>query len=158
MQQSLVNRAVIILVLGVISLLFYQVVKPFLLSIFIAALFAALFTPMYRWFLAHVGDRPAVASLLTLFTVLLFVFVPLFLVFGTVLSQAIEVAQTARPWVQQQLAEPGLLTRKLESLSFYEQILPYKQQALEWLEKITGSVGKWAVSTAQPFVLFTAGR
>ena len=102
MQQSFVNRAVLILVLGVISLLFYQVVKPFLLSIFIAALFAALFTPLYRWFLVRVGNRPALAATLTLLTVLVFVFVPLLMVFGTVLSQALEVAQSARPWVQQQ--------------------------------------------------------
>lgn len=149
MQQSLVNRAVLILVLGIISLLFYQVVKPFLLSIFIAALFAALFTPMYRWFLERIGNRAALASLLTLLTVLLFVFVPLFIVFGAVLSQAMEVAQTAKPWVQQQLAQPGLITAQLEALPFYEQILPYREQALDWLAKLTGSVSKIAVDTVQ---------
>ncbi len=155
MQQTLVNRAVLILVLAVISLLFYQVVKPFLLSIFIAALFAALFTPMYRWFLAHVGNRSALASFLTLLTVLVFVFVPLFLVFGAVLSQAIDVAQSAKPWVQQQLAQPGLITEKLEALPFYETILPYREQALDWLGKITGVVSKWAVDTAQAATLGT---
>lgn len=149
MQQSFVNRAVLILVLGVISLLFFQVVKPFLLSIFIAALFAALFSPLYRWFLAHIGNRPALASILTLVTVLIFVFVPLFMVFGTVLSQGLEVAQSAKPWVQQQLAQPGLITAKLEALPFYDQILPYREQALEWLSQLTGSVSKTAIDTVQ---------
>lgn len=149
MQQSFVNRAVLILVLGVISLMFFQVVKPFLLSIFIAALFAAFFTPLYRWFLRHTGNRPALASILTLVTVLLFVFVPLFMVFGTVLSQGLEVAQSAKPWVQQQLAQPGLITAKLEALPFYDQILPYREQALEWLSQLTGSVSKTAIDTVQ---------
>jgi len=149
MQQSFVNRAVLIIVLGVISLLFYQVVKPFLLSIFIAALFTALFMPLYRWFFVRIGNRPALASTLTLLTVLVFVFVPLFMVFGTVLSQALDVAQTARPWVQQQLAEPGLITSRLEALPFYDHILPYREQALDWLAKLTGSVSKFAIDTVQ---------
>lgn len=155
MQQSLVNRSVIILVLAVISVLFYQVVQPFLLSIFIAALFSALFHPLYRWFLARVGQRAAIASLLTLMTVLLFVFVPLFLVFGTVLSQALDVAQTARPWVQEQLAQPGLITQKLQALPFYEQILPYKEMALDWLGQLTGSASKFAIDTVQAATLGT---
>lgn len=155
MQQSLVNRAVIILVLGVISVLFYQVVKPFLLSIFIAALFAALFTPLYRWFLVRVGNRPALASLFTLLLVLFFVFVPLFMVFGTVLSQALDIAQSAKPWVQQQLAEPGLITAKLEALPFYNQILPFREMGLDWLGKITGSVSKWTVDAIQAITLGT---
>jgi len=149
MQQSLVNRAVLILVLGVISLLFYQVVKPFLLSIFIAALFAALFSPLYRWFFDRIGQRRALAATFTLVTVLVFVFVPLFMVFGTVLSQALEVAQSARPWVQQQLAQPGLITAKLEALPFYDLLLPYREQTLAWLARITGSVSKTAVDTVQ---------
>lgn len=155
MHQSLVNRAVIVLVLGVISFLFYQVVKPFLLSIFIAALFAALFTPMYRWFLAHVGNRQAIASLLTLLTVLFFVFVPLFMVFGTALSQALDVAQTAKPWVQQQLAQPGLITKKLEALPFYETLLPYREQTLEWIGKLTGAFSAWVVDSIQALTLST---
>lgn len=155
MQQSLVNRSIIILVLAVISVLFYQVIKPFVLSIFIAALFAALFTPLYRWFLARVGNIPWLASLLTLLLVLFFVFVPLFLVFGTVLSQALDIAQSAKPWVQQRLAEPGLITAKLEALPFYETLLPYREMGLDWLGKITGSVSKWAIDTIQALTLGT---
>ncbi len=155
MQQALVNRIVIILVLGVISVLFYQVVKPFLMSIFLAALFAALFTPLYRWFLRRVGNRPALASLLTLLLVLFFVFVPLFLVFGAVLSQALDIAQTARPWVQKQLAEPGLITAQLEALPFYDTILPYREMLLDWLGKLTGSVSGWTINTIQALTLGT---
>ncbi|MBX2835928.1 MAG: AI-2E family transporter [Gammaproteobacteria bacterium] len=149
MQQALVNRAVIILVLGVISFLFYKVVQPFLLSIFIAALFSAMFTPLYRWFLSHVGQRAALASIMTLLTVLFFVFAPLFWVFGIVLSQGLDVAQTARPWVQEQLAQPGLITEKLEALPFYDQLLPYREMALDWLGKFTGAVSSWAVDAVQ---------
>jgi len=135
--------------------MFYKVVQPFLLSIFLAAIFSALFTPLYRWFLQCVGNRPAIASLLTLLTVLIFVFVPLFWIFGTVLSQGLEVAQSARPWVQEQLAQPGLITAKLEALPFYETLLPYREMALDWLGKITGSVSAWTVDAVQSITLGT---
>jgi len=153
MQQVLVNRAVLILVLVFISAMFFWVIQPFLLSIFVAALFAALFTPLYRWFLQRVGERQALASILTLLTVLFFVFVPLFLVFGTVLSQALEVAQTARPWVQEQLMQPGAITARLEALPFYEQILPYREMALDWIGNLTSILSSWAADSVKNLTL-----
>ncbi len=153
MQQVLVNRAVLILVLIVISAMFFWVIQPFLLSIFVAALFAALFTPLYRWFLRRVGERQALASILTLLTVLLFVFVPLFFVFGTVLSQALEVAQSAKPWVQEQLMQPGAITARLEALPFYEQLLPYREMTLDWIGKLTGILSKWAADSVTSLTL-----
>ena len=153
MQQVLVNRAVLILVLVFISAMFFWVIKPFLLSIFVAALFAALFTPLYRWFLQRVGERRALASILTLLTVLFFVFVPLFLVFGTVVSQALEVAQTARPWVQEQLMQPGAITARLEALPFYELLLPYREMALDWIGNLTSILSKFAADSVKDLTL-----
>ncbi|MBX2838773.1 MAG: AI-2E family transporter [Gammaproteobacteria bacterium] len=149
MQQRIVNRAVLILVLIAISLLFLAVMKPFLLSIFIAALFAALFSPLYRKFLSLFGEREALASLATLLTILLFVVVPLSMVFGTVFSQAVDIAQTAKPWIVAQLSEPGMITENLSKLPFYEQLLPYREMLLNWVGNMTGSVSKWTIDAAQ---------
>ena len=61
-QQRLVNRGVLILVLIAISALFLRLIAPFLQAIFVAALFAALFTPLYARFLEL--DRGAPRALL----------------------------------------------------------------------------------------------
>ena len=129
-QQRLVNRAVLVLVLVAISAGFLYILQPFLQSIFVAALFAALFTPLYRGILGRVGGRQALASLLTLLVVLFFVFVPFVLIFGAVAAQAVEVAESVRPWVQTQLAQPGTLSSVLERLPFWSYIEPYREQAL----------------------------
>ena len=129
-QQRLVNRAVLILVLVVISAGFLHILQPFLQSIFVAALFAALFTPLYRRILDRVGGRQALASMLTLLLVLFFIFVPFVLIFGAVAAQAVEVAESVRPWVQTQLAQPGTLSSVLERLPFWSYIEPYREQAL----------------------------
>ena len=155
MQQRLVNRVVLVLVLLVISVFFLLVIQPFLLSIFLAALFSALFTPLYRRILSIVGEKPSLASILTIFTVLVFVFVPLSLVFGTVLSQALDIAQKARPWVQDQLSTPGAITAQLQALPFYDQLLPYKDTLTRWLADITGAVSKFSVDAVQSATLGT---
>ena len=149
MQQRLVNRGVLILLLIGITLLFLALIKPFLQAVFIAALFAALFSPLYRWFLSVIGERPSLASALTLLTIILFVMVPLSLLLGTVTSQALDIADTAVPWVRQQLGTPGLITETLEALPFYDSIQPYREQALSRLGDLAGLISGWMVTALQ---------
>lgn len=146
MQQRLVNRGVIICLLIGITLLFLAMVKPFLQAVFVAALFAALFTPFYRRILNHVGGRRSVASGLTLLTVILFVMVPLGLLLSTVAGQAVDIAETAVPWVQQQLLTPGLITEYMESLPFYSYIEPYRAEVLTRIGDLAGLVSGWLVN------------
>ncbi len=146
MQQRLVNRGVLICLLLGITLLFLAMVKPFLQAVFIAALFAALFTPFYRRILSRVGDRRSLASGLTLITVIFFVMVPLGLLFSTVARQAVDIAETAVPWVQQQLLTPGLITEYLESLPFYSYIEPYRDVVMTRVGDLAGSVSGWLVN------------
>ncbi|MGQ7847775.1 AI-2E family transporter [Granulosicoccus sp. 3-233] len=155
MQQRLVNRGVLILLLIGITLLFLALIKPFLQAVFIAALFAALFSPLYHKILSVIGERPGLASALTLLTIILFVMVPLSLLLGTVTSQALDIAETAVPWVRQQLATPGLITETLEGLPFYEHIEPYREQALSRLGDLAGLVSGWMVNALQSITFGT---
>ncbi len=155
MQQRLVNRGVLILLLIGITLLFLALIKPFLQAVFIAALFAALFSPLYRRFLSIIGERPGLASALTLLTIILFVMVPLSLLLGAVTSQALDIADTAVPWVRQQLATPGLITETLEGLPFYDFIQPYRDEALSRLGDLAGLISGWTVNALQSITFGT---
>ncbi len=153
MQQRLVNRGVLICLLIGISLLFLAMIQPFLQAVFIAALFAALFSPLYRGILKYVGNRRSLASALTLITVILFVVVPLGLLLSVVASQALNIADTAVPWVRQQLATPGAVTETLKSLPFYSVIEPYRDQAVERLGDLAGLVSGWVVAVLKSATL-----
>jgi len=155
MQQRLVNRGVLVILLIVISILFLRLVQPFLQAVFIAALFAALFSPLYRKILKRVGQRRGVASALTLLTVLLFVVVPVGFVLTTVTSQALDIANTAVPWVRQQMATPGMITQTLEGLPFYSSVEPYKDLALARLGDLAGLISGWLVDVLQSATLGT---
>ena len=154
-QQRLVNRGVLILVLIAISALFLRLIAPFLQAIFVAALFAALFTPLYIRFLGWTGERRALSSALTMLTVLTFVFVPIGVVFTAVVAQALEIAESTRPWVQQQLAAPGTLTALFESLPFYERIEPFRATVIERLGQFAGAASGWLVALLQSLTLGT---
>ncbi len=149
MQQKLVNRGVLVLVLILITALFLNVLKPFLLSIFLAALFAALFTPFYRKLLELVGGREGLASFLTILCVMTFVFIPLIVLGGAVLGQATDIVQFAWPKLSEQLQHPELFTEKLAALPFYEQLLPYRESLMSVLTDLTGNFSKVAVGFVQ---------
>lgn len=155
MQQRLVNRGVLVTLLIAITLLFLAVIKPFLQAVFVAALFAALFTPLYRKILDRVGQRRSLASGLTLLTILFFVVVPLGFLFATILSQALDIADTAVPWVKLQLGSPGMITKTLEELPFYSLVEPYREQALQGLGDLTGFVSGMLVDALQSVTLGT---
>jgi predicted PurR-regulated permease PerM len=155
MQQRLVNRGVLVILLIVISILFLRLVQPFLQAIFVAALFSALFSPLYRKILRRVGKRRGIASALTLLTVLLFVVVPVGFVLTTVTTQALDIADTAVPWVSQQMATPGLITETLEGLPLYSSVEPYKEVALARLGDLAGLISGWAVDVLQSATLGT---
>ncbi len=155
MDQKLVNRGVLILVLIAISALFFAVVRPFIQPVFIAALFAAIFTPLYRRFLKRVGSRRSLASALTILTILFFVVVPVGFVFAAFLSQASDIANTAAPWIRQQLATPGQITAILEGLPFYEIVQPYRELALARLGELANFLSGWLLGLFQSATLGT---
>ena len=149
MQYELVNRAVLVLVLVLISALFLFIVKPFMVAIFLAALFSALFHPLYEKILVWLGGRKALASLFTLLITVCFVFIPVSFLLAAVFSQALDVANSLRPWVQQQFEDPESFGQILSSLPFYEQLLPLQGVMKERVGEVLGFASKVAIDVAQ---------
>ncbi len=149
MQQELVNRSVLVLVLLSISALFLVIVKPFLVAIFLAALFAALFHPFYLFLLQKLGGREALTAFITMLLVICFVFIPVAYLLGAVFSQAVEIAASLKPWLQQNISEPGALSVTLQKLPFYDYFLPFHDIARERLGEFIGIVSKIALDAAQ---------
>ena len=143
MKQEMIHRAVLVLVLIAISLFFLAIVKPFLVSIFLAALFATLFHPLYERILSHLGGRNALASAATMLIAVCFVFIPISLILAAVVSQALELAAIVRPWVQKQFTDPEAFQNLLHSMPFYEQLLPFQDVAEE---RLGGLVGVFSAS------------
>ncbi len=151
MQQRTVNRGVLILVLVLISAIFFKVVQPFVQAVFIAALFAALFHPLYRWLRNIMGGRATLASLTTLLIIIFFVVTPLSIVFSIVVSQAADLADRTVPTIQQFISTPGAVSELLSTLPFYETLQPYRSMLLNVAGDFSRSLSGWAVDMAQSF-------
>ena len=90
-MSRLVSFAVLIGILVVIVVLFYQVMAVFLLPLFMAALLGVVFQPLYRWAFERFWKNRYVAAGVTTFLVLLVVLAPAGLVITMAAKQSIEV-------------------------------------------------------------------
>jgi predicted PurR-regulated permease PerM len=143
------NAFLVVLVLA-ISALFFVMVRQFLMTVLLAAIFSGLASPLYRRLLAgfsRLRRRRAAASLVTILILVLLVVVPLLAFLGILATQAIKVSEAVGPWIQAQLAEPGKLENMLERLPLAERIAPYREEILTRAGQLVGAVGNFIVSS-----------
>ena len=145
MNQDTLNKSVLVLLLLVISALFLSLIQQFLMAIFLAGLFSALARPVYLYLTKLFGDRQHLASLVSLLLLFFIVLIPMMVLIGIVVGQAIEVGQMVTPWVKQTLSDRGGFTEFLESLPFYEHILPYQELIMQKAGQAVGFISKFLV-------------
>lgn len=155
MNREYTRKATIILLVFLISAIFLGMIHHFLMPIFLAGIFAALVQPLYqslkRWF----GGRRNLASLVTILFVVFIILVPLGVMVGIITSQAIEVGKAVRPWVQQKLSEPDMLSEMLKSLPFYGQIEPYRNLILQKAGEMVGGLSHYLINSLSSITMMT---
>jgi len=149
MDKRRFSRIALVLLVLVISGLFYAMVRRFLLTLFLAAILAGLASPLYRRLLRLCRGRRALASGLCLVLLLLVVLLPLGLLLGIVAGQAYEISETALPWIQARIAEPDLILESLRGLPGVERLTPYRGTILAKAGELVGSLGGILVNGLQ---------
>jgi len=129
-----------------ISLVFLFVVRAFLITMLLAAIAAALATPLYDRLRTAAPlrrlrrpDTPAAA--LTLVLVLVVILVPLIGLLGIVADQAIGVSQSAIPWIQEQAQRPDAFDHLVERVPLLDAVRPYKARVLEKTGELASALG-----------------
>ena len=117
------------------------------MAIFMAGIFSALSYPVYRRFESWYGGRRALASLSTLFLIVVVVIIPLGALMGIVTAQAIKIGQTVTPWVEAQIAQPGEFHKLLSSLPFYDKLAPYSDIIWSKAGQFIGSISRFLISS-----------
>jgi len=80
MRRRQLQNFFFITVVLLTTVAFVGLIRDFLQPVFWAAVLATIFHPMYRWWQEKTGQRDALASVLTLLTIVLIVILPLFFV------------------------------------------------------------------------------
>jgi len=125
-----------------ISALFLSMIRYFLMAVFLAGIFSAMVFPLYERIKNLVNNRRAIASLATIFILVLVILLPLGMLIGIIMAQAIRISQSITPWIQRQIAEPTALSDLLAALPYTEHIVSYKEPILRKAgELVAGTTG-----------------
>ena len=134
------------LVVG-ITAAFVFVIRDFLMTIFVAAIFSGLAHPLYRQLLKAFGGREALASAVTLLVILLLVGGPLVFVASIVIDEAVRMTDNATPWVKQLIDEPTRINAYLDRIPGIQLIAPYRNVLLTKAGEAAGSLGNAIVAS-----------
>ena len=155
------HRVFILILVAVISVVFLQMIRGFIVTVLMAAIFSGLAHPLYRRVLHLVRGRRATAAVLTLLVVLLVVVTPLVVFMGIVATEALDISQSVTPWVRQHIREPSKLGQLLERLPYADQIQTqvqaYSAQIIEKMGELAGRVSSFLVNSLSAATRGTVG-
>jgi len=141
-----VRKAFLLLLLVFISALFVSMIRQFLMTILLPAIASGLLAPLYQRIARAFRGRRALASIVTILVLLLVIVVPLGLVLGVCVNQAVRLTNTAGPWIEQQVRNPDRIAQWVERLPFADQVEPYRAQLITKLGEVVGQVGNFLVA------------
>lgn len=145
MHTESVHKLVLLSLVLIISAVFLSMIQQFLMPLFMAGLFSAMLSPSHRWLSDKLGNRPQIASVLTVIAMVLLVLAPLSVLIGVVVGQAINVAQSITPFVQTLISEPTILNRYIEKIPYLDQLLPYRDVLIEKAGQLVGTVSSFLI-------------
>ena len=154
------RQAFLLLLVTAISAAFVAMIRAFLLTILLAAIFAGLSYPLYQWILGRMRGRKPLAAVSTLLLLLVLVMAPLLAVLGAGANEALRVTETISPRLQQLVDQPGEFDRRLRTVPGYDRIAPYRAQILTKAGELVGSTSAFlfaalsATTRATAFFIF----
>jgi predicted PurR-regulated permease PerM len=156
MTETRFRQAFLLLLVTAISVAFVAMIRAFLLTILLAAIFAGLSYPVYEWLLGRLRGRKALAAVATLLLVLVLVMAPLLAVLGAGANEALRVTETIRPRLEQLVDQPGEFDSRLRALPGYDRIEPYRAQILTKAGELVGSTSAFVFAALSATTRATA--
>ncbi len=140
------NRAAVLALVGLVSLIFYWMVSGFLIAIVMAALFSALLQGWYGWLRKWTGGRKMLASGLTILAFLLIIVIPLGLFTFLLVEQAISAGKTFEPYLDGSMETPELIVANwLEAIPYIKEYLPEEERLVETIHNVVRNLGNFVV-------------
>ena len=144
-----------------ISILFYWMIKSFLMALLVAAIFAGLLHPFFSRVSKLLGGRKVIASVVTVLLCLFLVIIPMVLFIGILAGQAIDISGSAGSWINRQVQQAENIQKKIEEDPYLKQLLPYQDEIVTKAGQIAAKMGTFvadglattARSTAEFFLM-----
>ena len=156
MTKTRFRQTFLLLLLAAISIAFIAMIRTFLLTILLAAIFTGLSYPMYRWFHRKFRNHGGVAAIATLLVLVVVVVGPMLAVLGAGANEALRVTETVRPALERLVDRPGEFNRRLRALPGYDYIQPYRAQIFSKAGEVMASASGFIFSALSATTLATA--
>lgn len=147
LTQDRFSKAFLIALVVGISVLFFMLIRDFILTVLIAAILTGMLYPMYSRIYTLVRERKKLAAALTVLIVLAIIVVPASGGVGIVVTQAVDVSESAIPWVSRQIEQPDALDSLIQRLPFSDRLEPYREDISRKVAELAGMVGNFAVDS-----------
>jgi len=134
----------LVLVAG-ITILLLAMVRGFLVSVILAGVFAAMSRPVFLGLERGLGGRRRPAALLTVLGLFLLIVVPVTAFLTLVVTQAVEVSDTAGSWIAEQSSRLGELTAWLSGLPVVGPLVPDEQAMASRASDFVGRAGTFII-------------
>jgi predicted PurR-regulated permease PerM len=143
-----VNKIILLVMAALISALFLIMIQQFLMAIFMAGLFSAMTRPLHQWLTPRLNNRENLASILIIAGIFCLILVPLGILVGVVLNQAMDVDKAVTPWVNAFVRQDkGILAVYLEKIPHYKELLPYRDMIFGKAGEIVASISSLLVAS-----------
>lgn len=141
MTEDRVRKTFLILLVAAISIAFVAMIRTFLLTILLAAIFAGVVRPLYLQLKPLLRGNRQLASIATILLLLVVVIAPLSLLASVVASEALRVAAEVRPWIEGRLEERTWLDAAIRRVPFFQELEPYRDEILARGAELVGNLG-----------------
>lgn len=145
--QETTRKTILLSLVFLISALFLTMIHQFLMSMFMASLFSGMAKPAHNWLTKRLRGRENLASVIVIAAFVLLILIPLSMLIGVVVTQAINVGQSVTPWVQSFIKEPTTFTQYLYKIPFYEEILPYRDVIIKKAGELVGTISTFLINS-----------
>lgn len=145
MTEDRFRKTFLLIVVAAISLLFFLMIRGFLMTLLLAAVLAGLMFPVFRWIERQVRGRSNLASLLTLVLMVVAIFGPLGTLAGIVVQQALTVTQDLGETLKPFIDDPSTLAQRLALLPGADRLMPYFPKIAERGAEIVSGIGGFLV-------------
>jgi len=143
-----VRRFVLVILAIGISILFLTMIRAFIVALLLAAIFAALSHPLYRRLLGLFRGRRYLASAAVVVVLLLAVIGPLTGLVGILVTEAVNVSRSVRPWVEEQVRSPGEFLRWLERAPMVNELVPDREALFARAGELVGRTAGFVTDAA----------
>jgi predicted PurR-regulated permease PerM len=140
------HRAFLLILVVATSAAFLATIRGFLTALLLAAILAALCSPLQRRLARALRGRETAAAALTVLALVVGIVGPLVTFLTVVAAQAVDVSQAVGPWLAEHLEPSRGGAGLLAQIPLPDALEPYRSQLLAKAGELAGGVGSFLVA------------